>query len=104
MIIRNEYGKILILDTGFDLSSQNGLSLVIDRPDGSQVTRTQASGLAVGGTDLTVDGTTYSANTYVTYTVQDGDLQANGFYYYQLTVSFTGKRLSTERTRFEVAL
>lgn len=104
MIINGEYGKVLVLDCGFDLTGQTGLALAIDRPDGTTVSRTQASGLAVGSVDLTLSGVTYTANQYITYTLQDGDLPDSGFYYQQITVTFPTKTLKSPRARFEVRL
>lgn len=101
MIINGEYGKVLVFDCDFDLNGQTGLALSIDRPNGTTLNANQ-SYLAAGGVDLTVDGVTYPANTYITYTLQDGDLPIPGLYYQQVTATFASKTLKSLRRGFEV--
>ena len=101
-IVANEYGKTIVLDCGFDLSGQTGLSLIIDRPNGTTLSLSGADGLAVGNSDLVINSVTYSANQYVTYTLADGDLPVSGEHKRKLSVSFPSKRLVTITEAFTV--
>ncbi len=96
-----EYGKVLILDAGMDLTGQTGIELEFQYPDGSS--KTISSGLVVGTTDLVVDGETYLANTYVTYTLVNGDIYMPGLHRRKLSVRFGGsKRLVSMTDDFDV--
>jgi len=102
-IIKNEKGKIVVLNCKFDLTGQTAMSLTITRPDGTNFNRTQATGLSVGPIDLTVDGETYLANQHVLYTIQDGDFTMDGDHTRKLEISFgADKRLANIETVFKV--
>jgi len=101
MIVENEYGKILIIPTGIDISANTGLSLTITRPDGTVMTTT--NNLTAPGIDVTVDNVTYSANQYASYITQLGDITGPGEYKAKIKATFADKELKSELTRFPVS-
>ncbi len=101
MIVENEYGKVLILATGVDISTNTALKLTITRPDGSLVAT--SNNLTAPAVDVTVDGTKYLANQYASYILQNGDITDPGEYKAKLEVTFADKGLRSELTRFSVS-
>jgi len=90
---KGEYGKIVVIDLAYDLSLATALTLTISRPDGSSIQKTTSDGLQVGGQDLVVDGVTYNANQYATYTTAAGDIDQAGDYSLQLSAQFGANQL-----------
>ncbi len=82
-IKENDVGKIIIVNAGFDLSSNTELSLVFTKPDGTTVvTKTSADGVTAPATDLTVlidtVETTLNGNEYFSYPTESGFLTPAG--------------------------
>ena len=70
-----ETGRLTRFNTGFDLSSNTELSIIFCKPDGTSVTKTKTTNsVAMGTSTITVDvdgvSTTFTANQYVTYSVE----------------------------------
>ena len=67
----NEVGKLLIVNTGFDLSGNTELRIVLEKPDASIITKLSADGVTAPGVPITVDvdgvSTTFAANEYIQY-------------------------------------
>jgi hypothetical protein len=89
-----EYGVIIRFNQAFDLSNQTALSLKLTKPDGT--TSSKTSNLVVGSTDIATTLGTFTANEYVEYTVQDGDIDQAGKWTAQLTYTDATKRLITD--------
>lgn len=81
-IKENDVGKILAVNADFDLSGNTELSIVLTKPDGSQITKTSADGVTAPTTDtvVSVNGveTTFLANKHWTYASEAGVLTPAG--------------------------
>lgn len=75
-----EFGKILRLDTNFDMSANTELTLVFTKPDGSTLTKTKTvDSVSAPGIEVTdPDGVVFSANEYMEYDFVSGDLDQAG--------------------------
>lgn len=71
-------GVRLVINAGVDLSGA-AVTLEIVKPDGTLLTRT-APAVALGTQTLIIDGATLTANQYVEYALQSGDLSLSGVY------------------------
>lgn len=74
-----EYGYVIRISVGEDISSATN-SLIFRSPEPHVVekVRDSSDGLVVGNTTQVIDGVTYTANQYIEYTVQDGDIEFPG--------------------------
>lgn len=101
----DEYGLVFAFNTSFDLSAQTSLSLTFTKPDNSTLTVTSSgSDLAVGSGPLTAeDGTVYADGEYVTYTIQDGDIDQEGEWQARVTYNdAAGQHLISDVGTFTV--
>lgn len=74
-----EIGKIIRVDTNFDLSANTELTLVFTKPDGTTLTKIKSDGVSAPGVDVTdPDGNVFSANQYMEYDFASGDLDQAG--------------------------
>jgi len=106
-----EYGKILRINTGYNLGGATALSLSVTRPDGSVFTRDK-NDVSVGSATIQAeveqpDGSvaqkTFTAGEYVEYTLQSGDIPDSGRYRAKLQVDFgPTQRLITVSKVFKV--
>ncbi len=96
MLNAGEYGKILRINTGYDLSGATAISLSVTRPDGSSFVRDQ-NDVSIGNSTIQADvqqpdgstvQKTFAAGEYVEYTLQDGDIPDSGRYRAKLQVDF----------------
>jgi hypothetical protein len=108
----NEFGKRLILDVGYDVSSNSGddgLRIEVIQPDGTEVTYNKASGspVAYGTIDSTVTDEagkefTLTANEYIYRDWADGDLAQSGTYRVRAIYEDADKQLVSKQTAFHV--
>lgn len=75
-----EYGKVLNINTNYDMSANTALDLVITRPDGTTFTRNSPAVTISASPLVTLDAGTFAANQYMRYLIQDGDLTVPGEY------------------------
>jgi len=72
----NEIGKLLVVNTGFDLSGNTDLRIVLQQPDLTVITKTSSDGVTAPAVDLTVEvdgvSTTFLANEYIQYPTESG--------------------------------
>lgn len=74
-----EFGKIIRVDTNFDLSANTELTLVFTKPDGSTLTKVKTDGVSAPGITVTdPDGVEFTANEYMEYDFASGDLDQAG--------------------------
>jgi len=78
----NEIGKLILINSDFDLSGNTELRVVFTKPDGTTVTKLKADGVTAPASDVTVkvDGveTTFLANKYFQYPTETGVLTPSG--------------------------
>ena len=98
-LVAGEYGKILRINTSYDLSAATALLLSLTLPDKTLVTFTPT----VGAVDVVTPVGTFKANEYVEYLLADGDLPVAGNYLVQLQADFTQATLKTVAARMVVA-
>lgn len=83
-------GKVLRVNAGFDLSANTELSLTFTKPDGTQVVKLTADGVAIGLADTTdPDLGQLVQNEYVTYTIETGLIDSEGLWQVYLTYTDT---------------
>jgi len=73
-----EYGQALRAAIGEDVSTNTGLTFIIEPQLGKRITRDETEGVSVGTSAVTVGDTVYKANEHLEYIVQDGDLDHSG--------------------------
>lgn len=71
-----EYGSILYINLGVDITAATSLTVVMEPERGEAKTFT--SNIAVGTANTDVDDKTYLAGEFMEYTLQDGDLDYVG--------------------------
>jgi hypothetical protein len=108
----NEYGKRLILNLQYNISGNvgdDGLQLVITKPDGTQETFNKASTSPVSfiGADTTVTderGTQHrlNANEFIYRDWEDGDLDQDGIYTARVIYNDGSTRLASSLAAFYV--
>jgi hypothetical protein len=79
-----EIGKIIRVNTNFDLSSNTELTLEFTKPDGTILTKTKTSdGVSAPGVNVTDPdtGDVFEANEYMEYDFASGDLDQAGVWY-----------------------
>lgn len=99
-INRGEYGIAYDLLLNYDVSAATSLQIVIDRPDGTQITGAPTVGLV----DLVTDCQgTFPAKQYCTYVFKDGDLNQVGDHFARVIYTDSTKRLISDPTSFTVS-
>lgn len=73
-----EYGQTLRAAIGEDVSSNTGLTFIIEPQVGQRITRDETEGVSVGTSDVTVGDVEYKANKHLECIVKDGDLSHSG--------------------------
>ncbi len=82
-----EIGKIIRVDTDFDLSANTELTLTFTKQDGSTLIKTKTSdGVTAPGVPVTdPDGNEFEANQYMEYDFVSGDLDQSGRWFVKAT-------------------
>lgn len=78
-----EIGKIIRVNTNYDLSANTELTLEFTKPDGTTVTKLKADGVSAPGVNVTDPdtGDVFEANEYMEYDVESGLLDQSGQWY-----------------------
>ena len=71
----NEYGQVLRVNFGLDVSSASSYNFIIEPKVGEKVEKSTAT---LGTANVTVGDETYTANQYIEYTTASGDLDQAG--------------------------
>jgi len=74
----NEFGSVITVDMGRDVSTNIGLEVALEPELGDEKIFTQSDGVTVGSVNITEGDETFLANTYLQYTLKDGDLDFVG--------------------------
>lgn len=77
----NEYGVVFQFGVSFNMAAHTSLSLTYTKPDATTLTVTPT----LGTVDVSTPLGTFSANTYVTYTFVNGDVDQAGSWSARLT-------------------
>ena len=95
-----EYGSVLLINLGADISSGSSLTVLIEpkRGDSKEFT----SNIIVGTVDITVDDQDFLADQYLEYTLQDGDLDFIGQWRARGSVILGGELIKSDFVRFTV--
>jgi hypothetical protein len=77
-----EIGKVIRVDTNFDLSANTELTLEFTKPDGTTLTKLTADGVSAPGVNVTDPdtGDVFTANEYMEYDTISGDLDQAGIW------------------------
>jgi len=75
---QSEYGQVLRVNFGQDVSSATDLSFTIQPKYGSSIEKTQLSGVSVGTSNTEVGDKTYLANEFIQYTIEPTNLNFSG--------------------------
>ena len=100
-LVAGEAGKLIYINTRYDVTGASGLGLDVIRPDGSTFARTEAD-LTVGAVDITIEGVALAAGQYVTYLLQAGDIVTKGRHTFKLTFTGAGQVLKSVDKVIEV--
>ncbi len=75
-----EFGQVLCVGMGEDVSVNSGLEFILTPQLGPRLVRSGADGVSVGVVDKTVGDTELPANQYLEYVVKEGDLGEAGLW------------------------
>lgn len=79
-----DYGDLVMIDTGNDLSDKENLKVYITKPDGTQAVKTSLEGVTFG------TGPNGTDNTYMNYRIESGLLDIDGDYLFSAYFEDTG--------------
>ena len=79
-----EFGKYIYANTNYDMSGFTALTMTITRKDGTIITRTNPAVSISASAYVSADLGTFTANQYMIYKVQAGDLTVPGEYLVRL--------------------
>lgn len=77
---KNEYGDVIYVDLGEDVSTATELTFVLEPQIGDIQEKAIADGVSVGTANVDVDDKTLLANQYLQYTVKENDLDYAGLW------------------------
>lgn len=78
-IFKDETGRRLRVNAGFNMSSYTELSIIFTDPEGTATTKTTSDGVTLGTTVVTdADLGSLAANEYVYYDIESGLLSKSG--------------------------
>jgi len=89
-IFKDETGRTLRVNAGFDMSSNTELSLIFVDPNGATTTKTSADGVVIGAGVTDPDLGVLAANEYVEYPIESGLLSVAGRWCVQVLYTNTG--------------
>jgi hypothetical protein len=95
-----EYGSILRVDLGVDISAGTTLTVVLEPMIGDEKSFT--SNVALGTSNVDVDDQEFLANQYLEYTLQDGDLDYVGQWRARGSAIVSGELIKSDFVRFTV--
>jgi hypothetical protein len=81
-IKEGEIGKLLVVNADYDLSGYTELRVVLEKPDGTKITKLTADGVTAPAVPITIDvdgvETTFAANEYFQYPTESGVMTPSG--------------------------
>ena len=95
-----EYGSILRVNLGVDISTGTSLTVVIEPARGDKKSFT--NNVALGTVNVDVDDQSFLANQYLEYTLQDGDLDQVGQWRQRGSAIVSGELIKSDFVRFTV--
>lgn len=75
---QNEYGETLYVATNVDITSASNIQLFLTRPYKELIKTTPE--VVIGASNITVDGVDYVAGFYITYVIEENDIDQFGDY------------------------
>jgi len=75
---KDEYGIVIFTDMGEDVSTNIGVEMVLEPQIGDILTKVATDGVTVGSSNVEDGDRTLLANTYLQYTLKEGDLTFAG--------------------------
>ena len=91
-IYKDDYGFTIPFVMAFTLADATEVKLSIQRPDGTEVSRTLASG----------DYTSVGLNDTLEVATITGDFSVNGYSYAQIHVTKSGLQIKSDKVLFQV--
>jgi len=80
----NEVGKLLVVNASFNMASNTELRIILEKPDGTKITKLKADGVTAPPVPITIDvdgvETTFNANEYWLYPTEAGVLTPSGIW------------------------
>ena len=73
-----EYGPILYVNLGESALGASEYTVILEPQVGSALERKTANGVALGTENVVIGDETYRANEYLTYPIQQGELDQSG--------------------------
>ena len=95
-----EYGSIVRVDLGEDISAGTSLTVVLEPAQGDEKSFT--SNVAVGTSNVDVDDQSFLANQYLEYTLQNGDLDYTGQWRARGSAIVSGELIKSDFVLFTV--
>ena len=95
-----EYGSILRVNLGVDISAGTSLTLYLEPRRGDEKEFT--TNLVVGSSNVTVDDYTFLANQYLEYTLQEDDLDESGQWRARGSAIVSGELIKSDYVKLTV--
>lgn len=93
MLTKHEYGKIIYVNVGADISTATEAELLFTKPDGTTLSKLLANGVSIPTDPVTADCEIYAANEYLSYTFINGDIDQDGDWNVRSRITMGGKYL-----------
>lgn len=77
---RDEYGDIIYVNLGEDISTATELTMVLEPKIGTKKEKVISDGVSLGTANIDVNDETYLANEYMKYTIAADDLDYAGLW------------------------
>jgi len=77
---KNEYGQVLRINFNQDVSGATDLTFLLEPKYGTEVSKTNLTGVTVGSSNVDVGDSSYLANEFIEYTIESTDLDYAGQY------------------------
>lgn len=86
---KGEYGDVIYVNFGQDISSATSLTIEIEPKFGEKLTKVAGDGVSVGSSNVAVADQIYLANRYLKYTTKSGDIDKSGQWRYRGTANLS---------------
>ena len=97
---KKEYGSILRVDLGVDISAGTDLKVILQPERGYKDEYT--TNVAVGTSNVVVDDSTFLANQYLEYTIQVDDLDKEGLWRARGSAIVSSELIKSDYSKFTV--